>query len=64
MKAFLSAPGYEFSGICNFNYKVRDDGSMCIFEMNMRVGAGARAPPRMWRGAEGVRVRGRVYGCS
>ena len=29
MKAFL--PGY--SGICNFNYKVRADGRMCIFEV-------------------------------
>eukprot|EP00966_Prymnesium_polylepis_P165913 3835180-Prymnesium_polylepis.1 len=40
MTAFLSAPGYEFSGICNFNYKLRQDGSMCIFEINTRVGAG------------------------
>jgi len=29
----------DFSGICNFNYKVRPDGSMCIFEVNARVGA-------------------------
>lgn len=40
MTCFLSAPGYEFSGICNFNYKERADGSMCIFEINTRVGAG------------------------
>ena len=36
MKGFLA----DFSGICNFNYKVRPDtGSMCIFEVNARVGA-------------------------
>lgn len=35
MEAFLR----EYSGICNFNYKVRPDGSMCIFEVNTRVGA-------------------------
>merc|ERR1719356_249065 len=29
----------EYSGICNFNYKVRPSGSMCIFEVNTRVGA-------------------------
>ena len=29
----------EFSGICNFNYKVRPSGGMCIFEVNARVGA-------------------------
>ena len=28
-----------FSGICNFNYKVRPSGAMCIFEVNARVGA-------------------------
>ena len=28
-----------FSGICNFNYKVRPSGGMCIFEVNARVGA-------------------------
>ncbi|KAL1526700.1 hypothetical protein AB1Y20_015400 [Prymnesium parvum] len=39
MTAFLSAPQFEFSGICNFNYKIRDDGSICIFEINTRVGA-------------------------
>jgi len=39
MTAFLSAPGYEFSGICNFNYKIRADNSLCIFEINTRVGA-------------------------
>lgn len=27
-----------FSGICNFNFKLREDGSMCIFEVNPRVG--------------------------
>jgi len=27
-----------FSGICNFNYKLRPDGSICIFEVNPRVG--------------------------
>lgn len=35
MRAFLR----EYSGICNFNYKVRASGSMCIFEVNTRVGA-------------------------
>lgn len=35
MRSFLT----EYSGICNFNYKVRRDGSMCIFEINTRVGA-------------------------
>jgi len=35
MVAFLE--GYE--GICNFNYKVRPDGTPCIFEMNTRIGA-------------------------
>mmetsp|Transcript_30669 Transcript_30669/g.77491 ORF Transcript_30669/g.77491 Transcript_30669/m.77491 type:complete len:385 (-) Transcript_30669:57-1211(-) len=29
----------EYSGICNFNYKVRASGDMCIFEVNTRVGA-------------------------
>ena len=28
-----------FSGICNFNYKERRDGSLCIFEVNVRLGA-------------------------
>jgi len=27
-----------FSGICNFNYKLRANGQMCIFEVNPRVG--------------------------
>jgi len=35
MKDFL----FEYSGICNFNYKVRPNGRMCIFEVNTRVGA-------------------------
>jgi hypothetical protein len=36
MESFL--PG--FSGICNFNYKVRKTtGEICIFEINTRVGA-------------------------
>jgi len=35
MKDFL----HEYSGICNFNYKVRPNGRMCIFEVNTRVGA-------------------------
>jgi len=29
----------EYSGICNFNYKLRADGGICIFEINTRVGA-------------------------
>jgi len=28
-----------YSGLCNFNYKVRPTGAMCIFEVNARVGA-------------------------
>ena len=35
MKLFLA----EFSGICNFNYKVRPDNGLCIFEVNARIGA-------------------------
>jgi carbamoylphosphate synthase large subunit len=35
MKAFLA----DFSGICNFNYKLRTEGGMCIFEVNARIGA-------------------------
>ncbi|CAE8698712.1 unnamed protein product [Polarella glacialis] len=29
----------EFQGICNLNYKVRDNGEICVFEVNARVGA-------------------------
>lgn len=29
----------DYSGICNFNYKVTPTGEMCIFEVNTRVGA-------------------------
>eukprot|EP00933_Yihiella_yeosuensis_P071926 TRINITY_DN80178_c0_g1_i1.p1 TRINITY_DN80178_c0_g1~~TRINITY_DN80178_c0_g1_i1.p1 ORF type:complete len:736 (-),score=130.61 TRINITY_DN80178_c0_g1_i1:47-2191(-) len=28
----------EYRGICNFNYKVREDGALSIFEINPRVG--------------------------
>ena len=35
MKLFLS----DFSGICNFNYKIRPDNGLCIFEVNARIGA-------------------------
>lgn len=35
MRKFLRG----YSGICNFNYKLREDGSMAIFEINARVGA-------------------------
>lgn len=34
MRAMLG----PFSGICNFNYKIRPSGRMCIFEVNPRVG--------------------------
>jgi len=34
MRRFLGG----FSGVCNFNYKLRYDGAMCIFEVNPRVG--------------------------
>ena len=27
-----------FSGLCNFNYKERPDGSICVFEVNVRLG--------------------------
>eukprot|EP00966_Prymnesium_polylepis_P257691 5953157-Prymnesium_polylepis.1 len=48
MRAFLG--GYQ--GICNFNYKVRDDGSMAIFEINTRMGADLACdmPAQMLRG--------------
>jgi len=26
-----------FTGICNFNYKLRPNGQMCIFQVNPRV---------------------------
>ena len=29
----------QFSGILNFNYKVRPSGGLCIFEVNARIGA-------------------------
>ena len=35
MVAFLDG----YNGICNFNYKIRADGTLCIFEVNTRVGA-------------------------
>lgn len=35
MRAFVCG----FSGICNFNYKVRPTGDICIFEVNTRIGA-------------------------
>jgi len=35
MRRFLAG----YSGICNFNYKVRADGTMAIFEINTRIGA-------------------------
>merc|ERR1712150_68422 len=33
MSAFLR----DYFGVCNFNYKVRPDGRMCIFELNTRM---------------------------
>uniref|UniRef100_A0A7S3BF86 ATP-grasp domain-containing protein n=1 Tax=Haptolina ericina TaxID=156174 RepID=A0A7S3BF86_9EUKA len=35
MASFLD--GYD--GFCNFNYKLREDGTPCIFEVNTRIGA-------------------------
>ena len=35
MRAFVDG----YSGVCNFNYKVREDGCVAIFEMNTRIGA-------------------------
>eukprot|EP00929_Paragymnodinium_shiwhaense_P031322 TRINITY_DN17572_c0_g1_i4.p1 TRINITY_DN17572_c0_g1~~TRINITY_DN17572_c0_g1_i4.p1 ORF type:complete len:358 (+),score=66.50 TRINITY_DN17572_c0_g1_i4:131-1204(+) len=29
----------EYNGICNFNYKIRDDGRIGILEINTRIGA-------------------------
>lgn len=29
----------EYDGILNFNYKIRPDGRICIFEVNTRIGA-------------------------
>ena len=34
MRAFVT----EYSGVCNFNYKVRASGDIAIFEVNTRVG--------------------------
>jgi len=36
----------EYEGILNFNYKVRNDGRVCIFEVNTRIGSdlGCDAP--------------------
>jgi len=34
MRAFLC----EYSGICNFNFKIRSDGRLCFFEINTRIG--------------------------
>eukprot|EP00747_Dinoflagellata_sp_TGD_P081093 gnl/TRDRNA2_/TRDRNA2_161162_c0_seq3.p3 gnl/TRDRNA2_/TRDRNA2_161162_c0~~gnl/TRDRNA2_/TRDRNA2_161162_c0_seq3.p3 ORF type:complete len:167 (+),score=39.07 gnl/TRDRNA2_/TRDRNA2_161162_c0_seq3:724-1224(+) len=35
MERFLD----DYSGFCNFNYKVHRDGKLCLFEINARVGA-------------------------
>lgn len=35
MRRFLD----QYTGVCNFNYKVRPSGELCIFEVNTRVGA-------------------------
>jgi len=35
---FMSEFLVGFTGICNFNYKLRPNGQMCIFEVNPRVG--------------------------
>ncbi|CAK0818763.1 unnamed protein product, partial [Prorocentrum cordatum] len=35
MRQFLEG----YSGICNFNYKLREGGGMCILEANPRIGA-------------------------
>ena len=39
MTAFLACEGWRYSGFCNFNYKLRADDSMAIFEINSRIGA-------------------------
>ena len=28
-----------FIGVCNFNYKIRPDGRVAVFKINLRVGA-------------------------
>ncbi|CAE7776377.1 APUM3, partial [Symbiodinium pilosum] len=35
----LAAFVTEYDGILNFNYKIRPDGRICIFEVNTRIGA-------------------------
>ena len=40
MKDFL----HEYSGICNFNYKVRPNGRMCIFEARRHATLAMPAP--------------------
>lgn len=45
MRRFLA----NYSGFCNFNYKVRNDGKLCIFEANARVGGDlAFDIPQQW----------------
>jgi len=47
MAGFLA----DFSGICNFNYKVRPNGELSIFEVNTRMGSdlGCDVPMPMLR---------------
>jgi len=35
LEAFLP----EYTGICNFNFKIREDGRICVFEVNTRIGS-------------------------
>ena len=44
-------PPRRYEGILNFNYKVRESGELCIFEINTRLGAdlGCDVPTPMLR---------------
>ena len=48
----LALLGNEFQGICNFNYKLRSDATLCVFEVNPRMGSdlGCDVPMRVLRG--------------
>ena len=52
LSSFRALLGDEYDeGVCNVNYKVRADGSVCVFEVNARMGAdlGCDVPPPMLR---------------
>ena len=41
----LSSLVQNYTGPCNFNYKVRPNGSLAIFECNIRVGSDIKDAP-------------------